>query len=64
MNNNQPDLLTVREVAEILRMNKDVAYRSLPSMGIPIIRLSERRIRIPRDAFYAWLENQKIRTDV
>lgn len=54
--NNLPPMLTVGEVGELLRIKRKRLYDSIDNMGIPYIRLSERRIRIPRDGFLSWLE--------
>ena len=56
---NLPFMLKMTEVANILRMRRQDAYEVLPRLeGFPHIKLSERRMRIPRDAFFAWLEAQ------
>ena len=55
-----PEMMKVSEVAAFLRISIREAYDLLPRLeGFPIIKLSERRTRIPRDAFLNWLEEYK-----
>jgi excisionase family DNA binding protein len=52
-----PLVLTIRHVQEVLGCAKDVAYR-LPHMkGFPSVRIGK-SIRVPRDAFLRWLNEQ------
>lgn len=54
-----PPMLKMTEVANYLRISRQDAYEILPKLdGFPYIKLSERRMRIPRDAFFAWLAVQ------
>lgn len=56
--NKYPELLKMSEVANILRITRQDAYDLLPGMeGFPLLKLSERRMRVPRDAFFKWLGN-------
>lgn len=49
-------VLTVREAAQILRISKDLAYALAREGKLPVLRLGERRMVIPREAFYRWIE--------
>ena len=49
---------TVPEVAELLGISKPLAYDLCASEGFPSIRIGERRIVVPCDAFERWL-NEK-----
>jgi excisionase family DNA binding protein len=53
---NLPPMLTVGEVGQILRIPRRRLYDEMESMGIPFIRVSPLRIRIPREAFIRWVE--------
>lgn len=55
---NLPFMLKISEVTAILRMRKQDGYDLLKKPGFPFIRISEKRIRVPRDAFFKWLEDQ------
>lgn len=49
------EMLTVPEIAKRLRVSLPSAYNLVGEGGIPHVRLSERRIRVPRSAFESWL---------
>ncbi len=51
-------LLTVPEVAAQLGMNPRHVYRLIDEGRLPAVRLSERRLRVPRAALEAWLQVQ------
>lgn len=51
-------VLTVREAAEILRISKDLAYALAREGKLPVLRLGERRMVIPRETFYRWIETR------
>lgn len=56
-----PEMLRMSEVAEFLRLTKHDAYELLPKIeGFPVIRLSERRMRVPKDKFLKWLDSQQL----
>jgi excisionase family DNA binding protein len=54
----EPALLTVREAAKILRIGADLAYALVRAGALPVIRLGERRVVIPREALLRWIETQ------
>lgn len=56
--NDQPDLLTVGEAAKVLRISTDLAYALVRAGVLPVLRLGERRIVIPREALLRWVETQ------
>lgn len=49
-------LMTVDELASLLRLNKDTAYKAVAEHKIPGIRKIGRTIRIHRRVVMAWLE--------
>lgn len=51
-----PLTLTAYEVADILRVYRDKAYEIIRRPDFPKIR-DGRKIIIPRDAFFRWLDN-------
>lgn len=51
-------LLTIPEVAEILGVSAVGAYQMAAAGEIPSVRLSPRRIRVPRAALDLWLAGQ------
>jgi excisionase family DNA binding protein len=55
-----PILLTVDEVAKIMRVGRSNVYEMARRKEIPVYRVSEGRIRIPRDEFFAWLEKRRV----
>jgi len=57
------EMMTVPEMAERLRVPTQRAYRLLDEVGIPYVRVSERRIRIPRGAFEEWLTARTFRAE-
>lgn len=54
-NNNDSLVLTPNEVRQILKCSKGVLYTALRTKTIPSIRLSARKIIIPRYSFMKWL---------
>lgn len=56
--NSLPEVLTVREIAHYLRIGKSLAYDLARRKDFPAIRLG-RTVRVHRDAFLRWLQEQK-----
>jgi excisionase family DNA binding protein len=54
----EPVLLTVREAAKVLRISADLAYALVRAGVLPVLRLGERRVLIPREALLRWIETQ------
>lgn len=50
-----PSVLTVEEVATLLRLNRTTAYRACCEHQIPGVRRIGRSIRVSRDAVLQWL---------
>ncbi len=55
-----PYMMTVQEMAELMRISTWKAYQLVKVEGCPSIVLGS-RIIIPRDAFLAWIEGRKIK---
>lgn len=58
-----PASLKVRDVAGYLGIDRRQAYTVIRELGIPVIKLSERRTRVPREAFLKWVESQTNQLD-
>ena len=52
----EPAVYSVPEVAALLEINLPKAYELARQEGFPAIRISPRRIVIPKEAFHRWLE--------
>jgi len=50
-----PPVLTVEEVADLMRIDRKTAYAAIAAGGIPGVRRLGRCIRVSRDAFLQWL---------
>ena len=54
---NLPVILSVPEVAKILRLSRSQTYEYIQQGGIPCIRLGK-SVRVPRGPFLAFLEGK------
>ena len=54
-NNDESLILSPNDVRKLLKCSRSVIYSSLKIGTIPSIRISPRKIIIPRHAFMAWL---------
>lgn len=50
-------LMTLPEVAKLLRVNKDTAYRLAAQGAIPAVKLGK-SVRVPRAALLAFIDEQ------
>ena len=55
---NEKLTFNVDEMAAAIGVSRPVAYELVRKEGFPAIRVSERRIIIPRDSLMRWLEKQ------
>jgi hypothetical protein len=53
-----PPMLRVRDVAAYLNISMKLAYRLVKTPGCPLVILTAKAYRVPRDAFLRWLEEQ------
>jgi excisionase family DNA binding protein len=51
-----PPVLTVEEVADLLRVDRKTAYAAIAEGGVPGVRRVGRCIRVSRDAVLEWLD--------
>lgn len=54
----QEPFLTIPEVADLLRISVERAYQMAARGEFPSVRLSPRRIRVPRAALRTWIDRQ------
>lgn len=52
-----PNLYTVKEVSDILRVGLGKTYELTRTKGFPVIRIGK-SIRIPKSRFHEWLDKQ------
>lgn len=52
----QYEILTVKEVQNILKIGTNTAYNLIHSKAFPVIKIGQ-SYRIPAESFYAWLES-------
>ena len=53
-----PDIMTIKEAAQVLRVGKNRMYELCKIPGFPKIVLgNERGFRIPKDALKRWIDN-------
>jgi excisionase family DNA binding protein len=52
-----PVVLTMRQVQDILGLSKPKKYELAHTQGFPVVRFG-RVLRVPREAFLRWLEQQ------
>lgn len=57
-----PAVLTVGEVAEVLRVDRKTAYAAIAEGRVPGVRRVGRCIRVSRDALLKWLEEGSAQT--
>ena len=53
-----PPMMRVAEMAAYLNVCTRVAYKLAKQPGFPLVKLSSKGWRIPRDAFFEWLEEE------
>jgi excisionase family DNA binding protein len=53
--NSLPPVLTVEEVADLMRIDRKTAYAAIADGGVPGVRRLGRCIRVSRDVLLNWL---------
>jgi excisionase family DNA binding protein len=53
-----PTMLRVSDVAAYLNVSTKLAYRLVKQPGFPLVTLTSKAWRVPRDAFLQWLEEE------
>jgi excisionase family DNA binding protein len=51
-----PQVLTVEEVADLMRVDRKTAYAAIAEGGVPGVRRIGRCIRVSREVLLRWLE--------
>ena len=52
-----PMIMTSKDVKQLLGINHNGVYELMRRKGFPAVRVSPRRIIIPRDRFLTWLDH-------
>lgn len=52
-----PMLLTVMDIKKILNIGTNSAYELIHQKKFPVLKLGERKIRIPKDEFVKWIKD-------
>lgn len=52
------EILTIKELKEILKISRSKAYELVKMKDFPIIKIGK-SIRINKDELFKWLQNQK-----
>lgn len=52
-----PVMLTVDDIRKVLSIGKNSAYELIYQKNFPILKISERKIRIPKDKFIEWIKS-------
>lgn len=52
-----PTLLTVREMANVLRIGRNAAYELIYQKSFPVLRLGPKKIRIPKYELVQWIKS-------
>jgi excisionase family DNA binding protein len=58
MSEDEKPFLTIPEVAAMIGVSSVRAYQMAAQGSFPCVRLSPRRLRVPRAAFRSWLDSQ------
>ena len=53
-----PIMMKMSTVAKIMNLSRPRTYDLLEKEGFPYTQSSPKTIRVPRDAFFVWLERQ------
>ena len=53
-----PRMLRVKDLADYMQISTRLAYQMVKAPGFPLVTLTNKCFRVPRDAFLAWLEEQ------
>ncbi len=56
----EPITLSVIEMAKLLKISKNSAYKLCHQNGFPAIRINNKRILVIREQLEKWLENQSL----
>lgn len=54
-----PELLTVKEMAEILKIKLNAAYQIIYKRSFPILKIGPKKIMVPRYKLIDWIKNGK-----
>lgn len=52
-----PMMLKVQDIQKVLDIGRNAAYELIYQKNFPVVRLGERKIRIPKDKFIEWINS-------
>jgi excisionase family DNA binding protein len=52
------DLLTLKEVKDILKVGQNKVYEMAQTKQIPVVKIGNKGYRVPRHALEKWIEEQ------
>lgn len=52
-----PMVLTVADVQKVLNIGRNAAYELIYQKNFPVLRLGERKIRIPKSSLLEWIKS-------
>ena len=55
-----PILMTVEEMSKLLRISRSEGYKLCRKPGFPAAQITNKRIMVPKDALFSWLEVQRL----
>ena len=55
----ESELLSLTKAAEVIGVSRSTAHRWATEGRLPVVRDGDRRVRVPRRALGAWLEDQE-----
>ncbi len=55
--NELPSLLTVKEMASVLRIGRNSAYQIIYEKSFPILKLGPKKIRVPKYELIQWIKS-------
>jgi len=58
---NLPTLLTVKEMAMVLRLRRNAVYELIYNNSFPVLRFGPNKIRIPKFELIKWIKNNEIK---
>lgn len=57
-------LLTVPEMAKILRIGRNAAYEMVYQKNFPVLRLGPKKIRVPKSELLKWIKNNTSKYEI
>ncbi len=58
MENGLPPILTIKQVADYLQVSMPTVRKLVMKQAFPAVKVSKKKIVVPRDKFLSWLNEQ------